>query len=161
MRIWVDADATPKAIKDILFRVVEKRRVHACFVANRGMYLLQSPYLSQVVVEKGFDVADHYIAQRVELGDLVVTSDIPLAALVIEAGGVAMSNHGELYTEENVRERLSVRDFMQDLRDSGVQTGGPRPFGEADKRSFANALDRLLTKCLQDEKLRSLEKQGG
>ncbi|MCB9640415.1 MAG: YaiI/YqxD family protein [Myxococcales bacterium] len=157
MRIWVDADATPKAVKEILFRAVDRKKITTCFVANRGMYLPQSPYLSQVVVEKGFDVADHYIAQRVELGDLVITSDIPLAALVIDAGGVAMSHRGALYTEENVRERLSVRDFMQDLRDSGVQTGGPAPFGEADKRNFANALDRLLTRCLQDEKLRQLE----
>lgn len=150
MNIWVDADGTPKAVKEILFRAAHRRQIHATFVANRILKLPPSPYLTSIVVGKGFDVADHKIVELVEEGDLVITSDVPLAALVIEEGAIAISFRGAQYDESNIAERLSMRNFFQDLRDTGVETGGPKAFGEQQKRSFAAALDRLLTQMTQD-----------
>ncbi|MEM1349042.1 MAG: YaiI/YqxD family protein [Myxococcota bacterium] len=146
MKIWVDADGCPNAVKEIVFRAASKRSVEAVLVANRILYTPQSNYISSIVVSQGLDVADDWIAERVEEDDLVITADIPLAARVVERGATGINPRGETYTEENVRERLSVRDFMAELREQGVQTGGAPPFGNKDKQSFANALDRILTR---------------
>jgi len=144
MRIWVDADACPAVIKDILFRAAERRKLETTLVANQMLRVPPSLYIRAVQVPSGFDVADSYIVEQVAAGDLVITADIPLAAAVIERGALALNPRGELYTEANIRESLSMRDFMENLRSSGVQTGGPAPFGQADRQAFANQLDRLL-----------------
>lgn len=144
MKIWIDADACPKAIKEILFRAAERRKIQTYLVANRSMYVPRSEYLQSIQVPDGFDVADNRIAQEVSPEDLVITADVPLAAIIVEKGATAINPRGTLYTEENVQERLSIRNFMQDLRDSGVTTSGPRPFGSKDKQNFAQALDRIL-----------------
>jgi len=146
MRIWVDADACPKVVKEILFRAAERVRVPLTLVANRPLRVPRSAYIQTMRVPDGLDVADNRIVQEVEPDDLVVTADIPLAAAVIGKGGLALDPRGELYTENNVRERLAVRDFMDDLRGAGVVTGGPSEFGKGDRQAFANALDRILSK---------------
>ena len=146
MRIWVDADACPGVIKDILFRAAERVRVEVTLVANQQMRTPASPYVRFLQVPAGFDVADRRILELVEAADLVVTADIPLAAAVIEKGGVALNPRGELYTQENVRERLAMRNFMDELRGSGVDTGGPAALGPRDRQAFANQLDRLLAR---------------
>lgn len=148
MLVWIDADACPKPIKDILFRASQNRGLSLRLVANRALSTPPSPRIETIVVSQGFDVADSYIAQNVQPKDIVITADLPLAAEVVEKGAYALNPRGELYTKENVRERLSIRDFLSDLRDTGIQTGGPAPFGEAQKRAFASAFDRLLS-CLQ------------
>lgn len=145
MRIWVDADACPGVIKDILFRAADRRRVPVTLVANAALRTPPSPYISAVQVPGGFDVADKEIARRVGTGDLVVTADIPLAAEVIERGGFALNPRGDFYTAHNIREVLGLRNFMDGLRSSGVETGGPAPFGNGDRQAFANQLDRFLT----------------
>lgn len=145
-RIWVDADACPKVIKDILFRAADRTGVPLTLVANQPLSVPGSRYIRSVQVAAGFDVADNYIAQQVETDDLVVTADIPLAAEVITRGGLALNPRGELYTEENVRQRLNMRDFMDTLRSSGIHTGGPASLSQADRQAFANQLDRLLAK---------------
>lgn len=144
MKIWVDADACPGAIKDIVFRAAERTKVPAVFVANQFLRLPPSLHVRSIQVPKGFDVADNHIAASVQAGDLVVTADIPLAAEVIAKQAHALNPRGELYTVENVRERLNMRDFMDTLRAGGVQTGGPPAFSKADAQAFANQLDRLL-----------------
>ena len=144
--IWIDADACPRAVKEIVYRAANRTRIPACLVANSPLSVPRSPLLSTVQVPKGFDVADHYILAHLSPGDIVVTADIPLAAEVVESGADALNPRGELYDAENVRERLSMRDFMQDLRDSGVTTGGPREFGRKDRERFAGGLDRLLAR---------------
>ena len=146
MQIWVDADACPGAIKEILFRAAERVRVPLTLVANKPLRTPASPFIRAVQVPAGFDVADDKIAGQVRPGDLVITADIPLASEVIERGGHALSPRGELYTEDNIQERLSVRNFMDELRSSGVDTGGPPTFGKSDCQAFANQLDRFLTK---------------
>ncbi|MDQ8022444.1 MAG: YaiI/YqxD family protein [Moraxellaceae bacterium] len=146
MNIWVDADACPAVIKDILFRAAERKRVMTTLVANQMLRVPPSPYVRAVQVPAGFDVADHHIAAQVAAGDLVITADIPLAAAVIERGATALNPRGELYSAANIRESLSMRDFMEGLRSSGVQTGGPPPFSQADRQAFANQLDRLLAR---------------
>ncbi len=146
MQIWVDADACPKGIKEILYRAADRVRVPLTLVANRSFRVPRSPYIRSVQVPAGFDVADKEIVEQIQPEDLVVTADIPLAAAVIERGGHALDPRGELYTEDNVRERLSVRDFMDELRGAGVVTGGPSEFGRGDRQAFANALDRILSK---------------
>lgn len=146
MNIWVDADACPAVIKDILFRAAERKRVMTTLVANQMLRVPPSPYVRAVQVPAGFDVADHHIAAQVAAGDLVITADIPLAAAVIERGATALNPRGELYSAANIRESLSMRDFMEGLRNSGVQTGGPPPFSQADRQAFANQLDRLLAR---------------
>jgi uncharacterized protein YaiI (UPF0178 family) len=146
MRIWVDADACPKVIKEILFRAAQRVAVPLVLVANQPLRTPPSPLIRSVQVPGGFDVADGYIAEQVAPGDLVVTADIPLAAEVLERAAHALNPRGELYTEDNIRERLVMRDFMDELRGSGVQTGGPAALNQADRQAFANELDRFLTR---------------
>jgi uncharacterized protein YaiI (UPF0178 family) len=151
MQIWVDADACPKVIKEILYRAAERVRVPLTLVANRSLRVPRSPYIKTRKVPAGFDVADQQIVDEIQPDDLVITADIPLAAAVIEKGGHALDPRGELYTENNVRERLSVRDFMDELRSSGVVTGGPSEFGQGNRKEFANALDRILSQRKNNE----------
>jgi uncharacterized protein len=146
MNIWVDADACPAVVKEILYRAAERTRVPVTLVANQPLRTPPSPFIRTLQVPRGFDVADHEIARRVEPGDLVVTADIPLAAQVIERGGHALDPRGELYSPETIRERLTMRDLMDELRASGVQTGGPPPLAHGDRQRFANQLDRLLAR---------------
>ncbi len=144
MKIWVDADACPVAIKEILFRAAERARVTLTLVANQPVRVPRSRHIQSIQVTSGFDVADNEIVKRLGAGDLVITSDIPLAADVIEKGGYALSPRGELYTADNIKDRLSMRDFMDTLRASGVDTGGPQALSQKDRQSFANELDKLL-----------------
>ncbi|OGT88784.1 MAG: hypothetical protein A2286_06970 [Gammaproteobacteria bacterium RIFOXYA12_FULL_61_12] len=146
MKIWVDADACPVVVKEILFRAAERSRVEVTLVANQPVRTPPSPLINAIRVTAGFDVADNEIVKRVEKGDLVITSDIPLAAEVIEKGAQALNPRGELYTTDNVRARLNMRDFMETLRASGIQTGGPPPLNQADRQAFANQLDRFLAR---------------
>jgi len=143
-QIWVDADACPRVIKDILFRAADRLGVPVILVANQPLQVPRSRYIRSIRVAGGFDVADSHIVQQIEAGDLVITADIPLAAEVIARGGLALNPRGELYTEDNIRQRLNMRDFMETLRSSGVDTGGPASFNHADRQAFANQLDRLL-----------------
>jgi uncharacterized protein YaiI (UPF0178 family) len=149
MKIWVDADACPAVIKEILFRAAQRTGVPLTLVANHPMHIPRSPLIAFVRVPGGFDVADNEIVKRLEAGDVVVTADIPLAAEVVEKGAAALSPRGELYDEDNIRARLSMRDFMESLRSAGVDTGGPAALSQGDRQAFANNLDRLLTKCGQ------------
>lgn len=144
MQIWVDADACPRAVKDILYKVSFRTKTTITFVANRWLSLPDSVWLRMKVVGKGFDVADNVIVEELEKGDLVITADIPLASDVIDKGGHVLSPRGVFFTPETIRERLSVRNFMDELRESGVQTGGPSSFGAREKQNFANKLDRFL-----------------
>jgi uncharacterized protein len=146
MKVWVDADACPGVIKDILFRAADRARVHTTLVANQAMRVPVSPYIRFAQVPSGFDVADKYIVERLEANDLVITADIPLAAAAIDKGAHALNPRGELYTSDNIRERLSMRNFMDELRGSGVATGGPATLGPRDREAFANSLDRVLRK---------------
>lgn len=146
MRIWVDADACPVVIKEILYRAAERTEVQLTLVANQPLSIPNSAYINTVQVARGFDVADDEIVRRCAAGDLVITSDIPLAAEVIEKGGHALSPRGELHTVENIRARLNMRDFLDTMRASGADTGGPPAFSQRDKQEFANNLDRFLTK---------------
>lgn len=143
-QIWVDADACPGVIKDILFRAAERAQVHVTLVANQWIRCPTSRYIRALQVQGGFDVADSEIVERMHAGDLVVTQDIPLAARVIEKRGVAVNPRGERYSAENMAERLSMRNFMEELRGAGVQTGGPPAFHARDRQAFANQLDRWL-----------------
>jgi len=146
MQIWVDADASPKVIKEILFRAAQRVEVPVTLVANQPLQVPRSRFIRSVQVAAGFDVADNYIVQHADAGDLVVTADIPLAAEAIEKGCTALNPRGELYTPENIRQRLNMRDFMDTLRSSGIDTGGPAAFSQAERQAFANALDRLLAR---------------
>jgi len=146
MNIWVDADACPVAIKEILFRAAERRKINMTFVANSHLQLPKSAFISMLKVGAGFDVADHEIVAQMNAGDLVITSDIPLAADVIEKGGTALSVRGELFTTDNIRARLNMRDFMEKLRETGVHSGGQAAFSLTDRQAFANHLDKILTK---------------
>ena len=145
MNIWVDADACPVVIKDILFRAAEKRKVKTTLVANHSMRVARSLFVSFLQVPQGFDVADNEIVKRVVEGDLVITSDIPLAAEVIEKGALALSPRGELHTTENIKARLNIRDFMESMRASGIDTGGPPTLNQSDRKAFADHLDRIIT----------------
>lgn len=145
MKIWVDADACPVVVKEILFRAAERTATELILVANQSLITPPSRYISSVQVPRGFDVADDEIVKRLGAGDLVVTSDIPLAAEVIAKGGHALSPRGELHTPENIRARLNMRDFLDTMRASGVDTGGPAAFSQRDRQAFANNLDKLLT----------------
>ena len=145
MRIWVDADACPGPMKEILFRAAERRGLPLVLVANQAIRCPPSPLISAVQVAKGFDVADNHIVQALSAGDLVITADIPLAAEVLAKGGHAINPRGERYSPDTIRERLVMRDFMDLMRGTGQVTGGPPPLGQADRQAFANALDRLLT----------------
>jgi uncharacterized protein len=144
MNIWVDADACPVVIKDILFRAANRTGTPLTLVANQPIQVPWSKFIKTVQVPRGFDVADNEIVRRVEPGDLVITADIPLAAEVVEKGGHALNPRGELYTRENIRARLNMRDFMDTLRASGVNTGGPPALNQRDRQEFANSLDRFL-----------------
>jgi len=146
MQIWIDADACPVVIKDILYRAAERTQVQLTLVANQPMTIPKSRFIKSVQVSQGFDVADNEIVKRMNAGDLVITSDIPLAADVIEKGGIALSPRGELYTTDNIRARLNMRDFMESLRSSGVDTGGPPALSQGDRKAFANHLDSFLSK---------------
>lgn len=146
MKIWVDADACPVAIKEILYRAAERTKVQLILVANRQLHVPRSSFIRFVHVRQGLDRADNEIVRKVEPADLVITSDIPLAARVVEKGGVALNPRGEVYTEENIGERVSTRDFLDSLRSSGIETGGPSAFGARDKQVFANRLDQIITK---------------
>ncbi len=145
MQIWVDADACPVVIKEILFRAAQRTGIAVTLVANQRINVPKSHHIRFVQVGAGFDVADNEIVKRMQPGDLVITSDIPLAAEVIEKQGTALSPRGELYTENNIRARLNMRDFMESLRSSGVDTGGPPPLSQSDRQAFANHLDRFIT----------------
>lgn len=146
MKIWVDADACPNAIKEILYRAAERRKIPLILVANQPIRVPPSPLIRAIQVAAGFDVADDAIAAQVESGDLVVTADIPLAAAVIDKDALALNPRGDLYSRDNIREQLALRNFMDGLRSSGVETGGPPPFSHADRQAFANQLDRLLAR---------------
>ncbi len=146
MKIWVDADACPGVIKEILFRAAERTHTPVTLVANQPLRTPPSRYIDALHVASGFDVADNEIVRRVVPGDLVITSDIPLAAELIDKGGVALSPRGELYTRDNIRSRLNMRDFMDTLRASGIDTGGPPPMSQHDRQRFANHLDRILAR---------------
>jgi uncharacterized protein YaiI (UPF0178 family) len=149
MKIWVDADACPAVIKDILFRAAARTGIELTLVANQPVYVPPSPNIRSLRVASGFDVADNEIVKRLVAGDLVITSDIPLAADVIGKGGIALSPRGELHTADNIRARLNMRDFMDTMRASGVHTGGPATLNHADRMNFANHLDRILTRQAQ------------
>ena len=146
MKIWVDADACPVVIKEILFKAADRTGVLLTLVANQPMHIPPSPFIRMVHVAAGFDVADNEIVKRVEAGDLVITSDIPLASEVIDKGAHALNPRGEMYTTENIKSRLSMRDFMDTMRASGVHTGGPSALGQSERNAFANQLDRFLTR---------------
>jgi len=146
--IWVDADACPVAIKEILFRAAERTGTQTTLVANQMVRVPPSKFISFLRVNQGFDEADNEIVKRMQTGDLVITGDIPLAADVIEQGGTALNPRGELYTKENIKDRLNMRDFMETMRSSGLEVGGgPPPLNKTDRQTFANQLDKLLTKA--------------
>ena len=146
MKIWVDADACPVVIKEILLRAAQRTKIQLTFVANQPVQVPASHNINYIQVSQGFDVADDEIVRRMDSGDLVITSDIPLAADVIEKDGIALSPRGELYTADNIRARLNMRDFMETLRASGVNTGGPPALNQGDRKAFANHLDQFLTR---------------
>ncbi|MGE0385422.1 MAG: YaiI/YqxD family protein [Gammaproteobacteria bacterium] len=144
MRIWVDADACPAAVREILFRAAARTRILTTLVANAAIRVPASPWIAFRRVARGFDEADRAISAALRAGDLVITADIPLAADAVGRGAFALNPRGELYTRENVRELLNMRDFMDTLRGSGIRTGGPPPMTPADRKAFADALDRFL-----------------
>jgi uncharacterized protein len=152
VKIWIDADACPRVIKDIIFRASERLKVPVCLVANNDLSRAHTTFVTSVRVQNGFDIADDYIAEHAESCDLVITADIPLAARIVEKGGVALDPRGELYTEENVGERLSMRNLMQELRADGLVQGGPGQFSLTDRQRFASSMDRLLTKMLREQR---------
>jgi uncharacterized protein len=149
MKIWVDADACPVAVKEILFRAAKRTTIHVFLVANHFLSIPVSPYISFIKVSKGFDVADNEIVKQVLPDDLVITADIPLAAEVIDKGACALNPRGELYTRDNIKDRLTMRDFMDNLRGSGIDTGGPPALSSNDRMLFANALDKYVTRVRQ------------
>ncbi|WP_293780578.1 YaiI/YqxD family protein [uncultured Oxalicibacterium sp.] len=146
MRIWVDADACPTVIKDVLFRVADRLQLHVTLVANKLLRTPPSRFIHALQVPAGFDVADKEIVRLAQPGDLVITGDIPLAAEALEKGAHALNPRGEFYTKDNIAQMLRMRSFMEELRASGVETGGPAAFSAADTRQFANQLDRFLTR---------------
>jgi uncharacterized protein len=150
MKVWIDADAAPRDVKEITFRAGKRLELPVVLVANQSLQVPRgNPFVSAVRVDGGPDVADRYIAETASPGDVAITADIPLAAALVERGVLVIDPRGEAYTAENVAERLSVRDFMDNLRGAGVETGGARPFGDRDKHAFAAALDRVLTRAVR------------
>lgn len=149
MKIWVDADACPKVIKEYIFKMAVRKEISTTLVANSYMQIPVHPLINLIQVEKGADIADFYIVENLDEGDIVITADIPLAALVVEKNAIGINPRGEMYTEENVQERLSMRNFLTDLRDEGVITGGPAPFGPKDKENFANTFSKILATRLK------------
>ncbi|MEE8056846.1 MAG: YaiI/YqxD family protein [Pseudomonadales bacterium] len=152
MHIWVDADACPNAIKEILFRVANRMAISVTLVANQYLKTPPSPYIKTIQVPAGFDVADNHIAQQVETGDIVITADIPLAADIVEKGAYGINPRGTLYTEQNIKQKLTMRNFMEEMRSTGQVSGGPPPLDARDKQTFANTLDRLLAKVSKEKK---------
>lgn len=150
MKIWVDADACPLVIKEILFRAADRTGVPLTLVANHAVRVPSSPLIKMLQVARGYDVADQEILKRLTPGDLVITSDIPLAAEAIEKGACALSPRGELHTNENIGQRLNMRDFLDTMRASGLDTGGPATLSRSDRKAFADHLDRLLSKSGED-----------
>ena len=150
MHIWVDADACPNVIKDVLFRAANRAQIPLTMVANQYLKVPASPYIKAIQVAAGFDVADNHIAQHVEPGDIVITADIPLAADIVEKGAKGINPRGTLYNEHNIKQKLTMRNFMEEMRSTGQISGGPAPFDARDKQAFANTLDKLLTKALKD-----------
>jgi uncharacterized protein YaiI (UPF0178 family) len=146
MTIWVDADACPGVIKDILFRAAQRTSIQLTLVANRGLQVPRSPWIRMIQVPRGFDVADNHIVEMAVVGDLVITADIPLAAAAVAKGASALNPRGELYTEDNVQGLLDMRNFMDTLRSSGVETGGPPSLSNSDRQSFAAQLDRWIAR---------------
>ena len=146
MQIWIDADACPNVIKEILFRAAERLQIPLTLVANKSLRTPPSPYIKSIRVGAGFDVADNMIVQEMESGDLVITADIPLASEVIDKNGHALNPRGEFYFKENIEERLTMRNFMDELRSTGVNTGGPATLNQKDRQAFANQLDRFLSR---------------
>ena len=146
MKVWVDADACPVVIKDILFRAAERTKITTTLVANQFLRTPASPYIKTITVPSGFDVADSRIVQECEIGDLIITADIPLAALVVAKGAHALNPRGELYTEANIKERLAMRNLMDELRGNGLDIGGPAAFNLSDRQVFAAALDKIMAK---------------
>jgi uncharacterized protein YaiI (UPF0178 family) len=146
-QLWVDADACPRVIKDILYRAAERTQTPLILVANQALQVPASRWIKALQVAQGFDVADNYIVEQCGAGDLVVTADIPLAAELIAKGAQVINPRGEVLDQSNVRQRLNMRDFMDTMRASGEQTGGPPPLSDRDKQQFANALDRYLAKA--------------
>jgi uncharacterized protein len=148
MKIWVDADACPAVIKEILFKASQRTGLPLTLVANHGMRIPNQRGIDFILVDAGADVADNEIVRQLEEGDIVITADIPLAAQVVEKNATALNPRGELYTEENIRERLNMRDFMESLRNSGIETGGPAALNNNDRNRFAAQLDKLLQQCV-------------
>jgi len=146
MRIWVDADACPRVVKEILFRAAERKQVQLTLVANQPLRTPPSPYIDTMIVAAGFDVADDRIVELLSPGDLVVTADIPLAAATIAREGHALNPRGELYTRDNIQERLAVRNMLDELRGCGIDTGGPAALSVSDRQAFANQLDKFLAR---------------
>ncbi len=146
MKIWVDADACPVVIKDILFKAAKRTEVETTLVANQTINIPSSRYINFLLVPSGFDVADNEIVKQCAIGDLVITADIPLAAEIIEKGGHALNPRGEMYSANNIKARLTMRDFMDTMRSSGIHTGGPPTLNKSDRQAFANQLDKFLTK---------------
>lgn len=147
--IWVDADACPNPIKEVLFRAADRRGVDLNLVANHTLRVPRSPRIKSLTVPQGFDVADDYILQQATPGDLVITQDIPLAAALVEKGVAVIDPRGREHDANNIRERLNMRDFMDGMRGAGMTTGGPAAFGEREKQAFANSFDRVLTRLLR------------
>ncbi len=152
MKIWIDADACPRVIKEIVFRASQRLDLPVTLVANKSLSKHNTNLVESIVVADGLDVADDYIAGHAAVDDLVITADIPLAARVVANGGVALDPRGELYTEENVGERLSIRDMMMELRSGGLALGGPSQFSLTDRQRFASSLDRLLTQMVRGKR---------
>jgi len=152
MKIWIDADACPRVIKEIIFRASERLSIAVYLVANKKLGRHEINLIKSIIVEEGFDVADDYIAKYAAPEDLVITSDIPLAARIVAKGGIALDPRGELYTEENVGERLSMRDLMMELREGGLVQGGPAPFSMTNRQRFASSLDRLLNQIHREKR---------
>ena len=150
MTIWVDADACPNVVKEILFRAAQRTKIPLILVANQPIRTPPSPYIKSIQVSAGFDVADNHIAQSVSPGDLVITADIPLAADVVEKEAIALNPRGEKYTKENIKQRLTMRNFMEEMRSTGQVSGGPPPLNQQDRQAFANSLDRYLVIYLKN-----------
>jgi uncharacterized protein YaiI (UPF0178 family) len=151
MKIWVDADACPAVIREILFRAAGRTGLELTLIANHALKVPPAANIRSIQVSGGFDVADHEIVRRCEAGDLVITSDIPLAAELLEKGAMALTPRGEPFTAENIGARLNMRDFMETMRASGVQSGGPAAMSQADRQAFANQLDRLISQALRSK----------
>jgi len=149
MKIWVDADACPGAIKELIIRTARRLKIPAVFVANKVIGIPDSAYVAAVRVAMGLEVVDEYISRYAEARDFAITQDIPLASVLVPKGVTVINPRGELYTEDNIRERLSIRNFMQDIREAGGVTPGPRQFGQKEKQRFSETFDRELTKCLK------------